>query len=70
MSLEEKKKAFVYVYIPFANNIRWKLGVVTLPAAFEGGYHEDGAQHGGDKGDHDQHRYPGILRAQLCNINQ
>lgn len=47
-----------------------KLGVVTLPAAFEGGYHQDGAQHGGDEGDYDEHRYPGILRAQLCNINQ
>lgn len=39
---------------------------LNLPAAFEGGDHQDGAQHGGDERDDDQHRHPGILAAQFC----
>jgi hypothetical protein len=42
----------------------------NLPAAFKGGDHEDGAQHGGDKSDDDEHRDPGIFAAQFCIAGQ
>lgn len=40
--------------------------LLVLPAALEGGYHQDGAQHGGHERHHDEHRHPGILAAQFC----